>query len=140
MKTTYCPALGISIDIDLRGTPKGKELSICGNIKTREIESCGQNIGEIARLLPDNPRVQRIHALWKRWHLNSMKGGTFKQEACLSQMDVKPYPSSYYDQACAYLKEHGLYDDGGYRYGQEWLHEQLPECVVAEIQALQNKF
>jgi len=39
----------------------------------------GQNIDEIARLFPENDQAQRIHEVWKHWHLNDMCAGSPKQ-------------------------------------------------------------
>lgn len=41
-----------------------------------------------------------------------------------------------YDHACEILKELGLYDDRGYKYGHEWLVEIVPDEVITELKEL----
>jgi hypothetical protein len=48
---------------------------------------------------------------------------------------------SYYDWACAYLKQVGLYEmplpteKRGYRYGERWVYSEIPAEVIAEIKS-----
>lgn len=74
-----------------------------------------------------NESINSLNAVWGRWHLNDMKAGTKKQETA-----VKEYMKSHkydYSEVCEYLKEIGLYEDNGYRYGSAWLKEELSNHV-----------
>jgi hypothetical protein len=37
-----------------------------------------------------------------------------------------------YGKACEALKEANLYEDGGYKYGSQWLYRPLPREVIEE--------
>jgi len=66
----------VTIEIEYKEKKEGqKVLSICGNIWNRrnsDILSGDQNLDEILRVLPKNEIVQKIHAIWKKYHLNDM--------------------------------------------------------------------
>ena len=120
-------------------------LSICGSIwnpAETDLYSGGQNLEEIARLLPDNAKVQRIVEVWRRWHLNDMRAGSPAQEEWLRANPVKAaYPVSSYDVACAALAGAGLNPDPNYTrdgkpyaYGSTWLKEELPVDIVTEVE------
>jgi hypothetical protein len=79
---------------------------------------------------PANKKQQELIDIWKKWHLNGTHAGTEKQEEILEQnKDVYPYykKKDHYDWACRILKESGLYEDEGFRYGSGWTHRELPE-------------
>jgi hypothetical protein len=113
-------------------------LSICGSIwnpRETDIYSGGQNIDEIAKLLRGNARIQRIKAVWERWHLNDLRAGTPAQMAYLREHPVNAvYPESHYKKASKVLTDAGLNPDGGYKYGFAWLKEELPADVVAMVE------
>ncbi len=59
-------------------------VSICGEIwngSQTDCVQCGQCIDTILEFFPGDRKVQRIHDLWKQWHLNDMKAGTDLQLA-----------------------------------------------------------
>jgi len=143
-----CP---VSIEVEIRDRDNGAELSICGNIWNpirTDCYSCGQNLDEIAKLVP-TAKVRRIHAVWKEWHLNGMNAGTPAQTAIVktARPGFAPYPASDYDQCLRALEIAGLLydpdedrDNGegkprGYRYGSEWLYRPLPADVIAEVES-----
>ena len=77
---------GEKLTVDLEPISEYFELSVCGSIWNHirtDIYSGGQNLDEILRLFPKNPTARRLHALWKRWHLNGMKAGTRRQSEAL---------------------------------------------------------
>lgn len=132
----------VTVDIEL----EDGRLSICGNIwNPRETDcySCGQNLDEIVKLV-HTPKMKRIHAIWERWHLNDMKGGSPAQEAYLREHPVAfVYPQSHYEKVSEALAADGLNPDSSYlhegkpyRYGSAWLKEELPADVVAEAEAM----
>lgn len=102
--------LHLRVDIEVRETEKGPELSICGDtyrIGARDIESCGQICDEVRRLLDDKgatlvkPRadIERLLEVWDRWHLNGMRPGCvhqvgpewdFAREVTLVTYQLKP--------------------------------------------------
>lgn len=114
--------------------------------------SGGQNIDKIAALFPDDVKVQRMHAIWERWHLNKRRAGSPAQERWLRENPIPPeeyaYPKSHYEVARHKLAEAGLNPDtsftprvpnvnteGGYRYRSAWIREELPADVLAEIES-----
>lgn len=133
--------------VDLEEVDGCRELSVVGRVWNHlhtDIIAGGQLVDLIARSFPEDARVQRIAALWQRWHLNGMKSGTRAQRACLTGYELgcqdgsgDPYPSACrYDDACGVLKACGLLEDRGYRYGSSWLCDPLPPEVEAEVLAL----
>lgn len=110
---------------------------------------CGQILGELDEVTVwaqgwDADKAARLKALWKRWHLNDMRGGSPAQEAWLRANPVSAvYPESHYAKACEALAAAGLHPDPSYerngkpyRYGSAWLTEEVPPEVVAELFAL----
>lgn len=77
-KGSYRTADGrAQIDWELCSTPKGPEFSASGSFR----RSSGQCIDGIAKEYPSDEMVQRIHQVWKKYHLNGMRAGTLKQES-----------------------------------------------------------
>ena len=125
-------------------TPKYLELSICGNVWNTthtDIVCGGQCLGEMAKIIKD-PKFQKIHEVWKKWHLNGMHAGTPEQEAKIEWW--KSLGNKYdYDKVCEMLKKCGLYeveftgktvgkvyDHEPYKYGHGWIINDLPDEVV----------
>ncbi|MGL5713295.1 MAG: hypothetical protein ACRCX7_12635 [Cetobacterium sp.] len=113
---------------------KGIAISICGSVKIGEIESCGQCQDSIEALYKDGSlhkhadRVGRIVEIWNEWHLNDLKAGTKKQTEYLNKVGVVGY-----DEAVKALKDVGLYEDSGYRYGSDWLFNPAPNDIAEEL-------
>lgn len=126
--------------VDIKWELKDGRFSMTGAIwngSHTDWQSGGQNLEEIAELFPNNAKVQRMVAIWRRWHLNDMKAGTPAQEAIIeAHKDEFPgYPASHYTWACELLKANDLYEDNGYKYGSAWLKEKIPADVLAEIES-----
>lgn len=131
----------VTLDVrieDRRGEP---ELSIMGNVWNHlgtDIYSGGQNLDTIARLFPNDPKVQRILEVWREWHLNCMHAGTPAQEQAIKEGresgEITTYPD-WYGSACRYLESRGLLEDNGYRYGSAWLSRELPQGIIAEVES-----
>lgn len=114
--------------------------TMSGNIwnpRMTDIYSGGQCVDEIASYFPENETVQRMAAVWKRWHLNDMQAGSPAQRAFLeTHPDLRGY-----DAVTTALTEAGLNPDANYlhngkpyEYGTAWLKEDLPSEVIEEIQ------
>ena len=126
------------IKIELKDSPKGKVLSIMGGIwnsKHSDYYTCGQCLDTILEFFPSNPKVKRIVEIWNRWHLNDMKAGTPKQEACIREMPTPKTGQAIYDLTCEYLESKGLLVDNGYKYGSEWLFEEIPNEIIVEVES-----
>ena len=132
------------LTIDLEPVPGGAftELSICCDIyeqvrgRWRDIGG-GQAHEELSALFGDRPGVARLVELWERWHLNGMCAGTRSQQDFLWEHPITAvYPASHYELALEALAAAGLSPDRGYKYGQSWLVELLPEAVLNELAAL----
>lgn len=79
----------VEIEISLEEKEgKGPVLSMVGNVwlpSRRDVESCGQNYGHLkadiaTRVIP-RAQLDRMLAVWERWHLNDMRAGCEHQRA-----------------------------------------------------------
>jgi hypothetical protein len=135
-KSTVSPYL----NIDLEPQNEVTEISICGSIwqqNRKDIYAGGQIVDEISNMFPENLKVQRIKEIWERWHLNTMKSGTRKQDEVLDAHKTDHPEWKYsYTEACDILKKAGLYEDRGYKYGHAWLSENPPRSIVEELKEL----
>lgn len=94
--------------------------------------TCGQCVDTVAEQFPNDAKLQRMLVIWDRWHLNDMRAGTPEQMAISKDLP--------YDKACELLKAADKYvvpgpDGDPYAYGSQWLTEQLPAEVIAEIES-----
>lgn len=153
----YKRALPVEIDVEIREEKDGSVLSICGTIWTPRRSDAvvgGQCYGTIAKLFPDDPKVQRIIEVWKRWHLNGMRAGCEHQRA--EKWVERPIDPT------KPLDAYGIHFEGqrspssnrltwvrpeerpdglltapcpacGYHYGTRWLYEPLPEEIIEEV-------
>ena len=105
----------VRIELTHRNGPL--ELAISGEARDG---SCGQINMHIH---PDNitpakgrtvAEIWRLWAIWKRWHLNTMRAGCEHQTA-------NPYLMWRIGEPCPVCE---------YRYGHEWIAEPLPDDVV----------
>lgn len=107
--------------------PSGDCIGACGQInmhlKPAEIVPAkGWNSDLIVEFL----------AVWEKWHLNDMQAGTPEQMEYLEKYpDIKDY-----SKKCELLKQVGLYEIDGYKYGSKWLTKELPLEVVAFLKSL----
>lgn len=135
-------------DIHLNECRRYTELSICGavwNAAGTDHQQGGQCDDTIAELFPENPKVQRLVEIWKRWHLGGMRGGCVHQIAekwgDVLLDDTKPkthdnmavwtrpgdHPKGLLAKACPTC---------GYKYGTAWLVEAMPAKVEEEVRVL----
>lgn len=139
----------------------GERLSITGVLKPNgrgDAESCGQILDELkpARIAGtwNATMVERLREIWRRWHLNDMRAGAPDQEQALREaLGYQPNSrNSYYDWACAKLRELGIYESQsgalikvhgkgervarGYKYGEGWVYEEVPDQILEELAAL----
>ena len=140
-----CP---VTVEITLRQTDKGVELSMCGNVWNAirtDIYSGGQNGEEIASLVK-TAKVRRMCEVWRQYHLNGMNAGTPAQTEFVKAHRDDFSRLDFYTDACKALDAVGLLYDAsvdrdngpdqprGYRYGSEWLYTELPDSIIAEVQ------
>jgi hypothetical protein len=130
----------------LKFKPKGLCFSGSGTIYNHlgEMVSGGQNIDEIAQLLPNNGFVQRFAEIHSEWHLNDLTPGTEKQMEFINKYVKLAYEKSnselsFYEFAVKKLKEIGLLIDDGYKYGTAWLFRKIPDKIVEEIKSWKSK-
>ena len=70
--------------------------------------------------------------LWSRWHLNDMRAGDETQEAWLRANGR----GKTYTETCAMLDAAGFLVHNGYKYGNAWKHEDVPQHVTDYLLAL----
>jgi hypothetical protein len=119
----------------------GLELSMMGTIwNTRHSDSIsgGQNLDELKKYYRGDKDVQKVVSIWEKYHLNDMKAGTKAQTEAIEKW--KSQGNRYdYNSAVEHLKEIGLYDDNGYKYGHGWLYQPIPKSVIFELkEAIEN--
>lgn len=140
-----CP---VEVEIKLKTTKNDElEFTACGDIwnsKHTSVYSAGQNLDKIAEYIK-NPTFLEIYAIWKRYHLNTMKAGTEKQEEALeawreAQKAENKIILFDYRKDCEYLESVGLLFDEvngkPYKYGSAWLTRRIPEEIVNKIKRL----
>jgi hypothetical protein len=108
-------------------------ISISGVEGPHKNGNCSGGCGQIGYLRCTGGDVNaiKLHNVWKRWHLNDMRAGTPEQMEALREAKINGY-----DEACQFLKEKGLYEVDGYRYGSKWLHEEPPQEVIDFLESL----
>lgn len=105
----------------------------------RDYTTCGQILEELLSLFPDDELVNKIVKVWRKWHLNDLTAGSPRQTEFLEQFTDTPR-SDYYTWAKDKLSEAGIepdesfqYNGKAYSYGSAWLHTDLPDSVIDEI-------
>jgi hypothetical protein len=120
----------VNVTLELRDTPKGKELSICGEIwqsDKRDIEMGGQCLDHLAaeiRTYSNGWNLEKLAKLvdiWRRWHLNGMRTECEHQRARGETWETHP------SEECP---------DCGYKLGHAWLFEPLPQEVIEYVQSI----
>ena len=108
----------------------------------REFRCGGQAFDDVLATVPglkDNEVYMKLYKLWKEYHLNDLHAGTMKQEGYLRAYEkwhgVK-LDANNYDKACEVLKEAGLFEDEGVKYGHSWVTWEIPGPAVEEIKEL----
>ena len=84
----------------------------------------------------DASSAARLATIWDRWHLNDTVPGTPRQMEWIRANTFPGYPMEYYVWAVEGLTAAGLNPDQGYKYGSAWLTEQVPDTILAELQAM----
>lgn len=133
-----CPVV---VEVELRETDKGPELSIRGNILNHISTDCyvaGQCLDTIADFVK-NPLFKELYRFWQLYHLNGLHAGTVDQEHAIEEW--KKLGNKYdYTAVCEYLKSIGLYEvmhEGKlYRYGSGWLYRPIPENDLNRIKEI----
>lgn len=131
------------------------------NFPHSDILMGGQCFDTILNDFPEvkkNPIFMEVYDLWKKYHLNDLRAGTKAQEDLLKEAvkngELNTYGANNYKETCAYLESKNmLYDknylvskkqkDGStkkvpyrYRYGTDWLKEEIPEQDLLRIKSL----
>lgn len=151
--------------IDGRHIEEYKNLSICGEGRRGAFKG---SIGQIKDLfvrenLPKNTQwkaLDRLLEIWERWHLNGMRAGCVHQiEEGWNKRPIDPTkPLDAYGRFLGEGKhstrnmlvwvrpdEHpeGLLTKAcptcGYKYGTEWLVEELPEEIIEELKNMPDR-
>ncbi len=113
-----------------------KTLSMCGTGGQNREETA--DINSYKQLFVSEYDLNTITEVWQKWHLNDMKAGTKKQQAFIDEW--KKSNKYEYTAICEALKQAGLYEDNGYKYGHSWLVDPLPENVITDIISIFEKY
>ena len=123
-------------------TYDGTRLSICGVVGPMNNGNCTGNCGQIRPIEVaeyasgwNADMVTELNRVWERWHLNDLRAGTPSQELHLRIAKDNGWKYSY-EEACAMLKNAGLYEINGYKYGHSWLTEEIPQYVITFLDKL----
>lgn len=115
--------MGVFVDIEVKETDKGPELSISAELRRSGhgvmFGQCRDEVKAVAlRGTPIMPRreILRMVDIWERWHMNGMQAGCEHQRA-LGWNSYDEHPS----EPCPTC---------GYKYGTAWLYEPLPQDVI----------
>jgi hypothetical protein len=135
LKTVFFAGENFSctLKIEIKDKNSFKSLSIVGTCFTgkkllkseKNLLGWGQIQDQVKEIIP-----ARLYEIWKRWHLNDMRAGTFVQEEILRQAKASGVELNDYDDACNYLQRFDALVDDGYKYGSKWLKEELPQEVI----------
>ena len=102
-----------------------------------ELHSWGQidmSLKELNRREWEFPEeLETLLLLWERCHLNDLQAGTRRQTKALQEKDKTLLHTKNYEKAVQYLKEIGLYEDRGYKYGMGWLCKRIKDEAIAEL-------
>lgn len=97
-------------------------------------EMGGQCIDTLAELV-QNPLLQEIQTIWRKYHLNDLKAGTKLQEEAIEKWESEGNKYDY-TKAKDYLTSIGLNPHNGYEYGSAWLYMPIPEMVIQRIKEI----
>ena len=141
----------INMELRLMQTIYGYEhwvFSVSGRIFNHiqtNIYCGGQCLDEIFNFRKADKDFLKVYEWWKEYHLNDLNGGTKEQMKAVKEWVSKGNDYDY-TEVCGYLKGIGLYEvpfDGYaesqkyngelYRYGSDWVINEIPENVVDEI-------
>lgn len=115
------------------------DFTVCGNVWKRKhsnIIMAGQILDYLYEKFSNDDEFVKIYKWWKDWHLNTLNAGTDKQMEYIKKHEKEIRKSMdcgdkcYYTACCEKLKEGGLYEDKGYKYGTEWLYRELPQEII----------
>lgn len=102
----------------------GQRLSITGvegpKANGDAIGSCGQIRLDVSWHTNRIPEYSQIAGIWKRWHLNNMRAGCEHQRA-------ERWDKRLLSEPCPTC---------GYKFGSEWLHEEVPDHVLIFLRQL----
>ena len=149
----------VEVEVNVTDKPDGAALSITSSVwllSRRDIIAGGQLQDSLLDYLTEpaykRSDVDRLLAIWQRWHLNDMRAGCEHQRA--EQWDKRPlfedkplaayvaHPDGHHgwNMLVWVPEKHGGLlgkpcDTCGYRYGSRWLYEPLPLDVVESLKA-----
>lgn len=124
-------------NIHLRTLNEYYSLSVCGNTHKRGAKCQMQSeiLTYSNRVRPEDKVVfDFIMEIWWFYHLNDMCAGTYYQECCLGKTNFYSF-----EEQVEKLKKYNLYIDRGYRYGSDWLVNEIPEDILRKILKLINE-
>lgn len=140
----YCEILFIDGRLSISGVEgplvNGNAKGCCGQIVMSE--------WDIVEYAPgwDAAKEAEFRRLWNEWHLNNLTAGSPAQHEWIKSnpLDYR-YPKSHYEVYRDALRDVGLNPDPSYlhkgkpyAYGSAWLFREVPQEVIAWLEALPN--
>lgn len=135
-------------DWDLQHCESGHAVSMTGEIwqpRGNGCIACGQcqdsfracmNLGGFTYAKGmTKEKLRRLLDIWDEHHLNGMQSGTRQQMAILKENEINSdeRKGDWYTWACGVLKDRGLLEDRGYKFGSAWLFKQVPKKILLEV-------
>lgn len=134
----------VQTNVYVKITYKDGKLSLTGVEGPFQSGNCRGSCGQIdpIPLIKENKAhwiwLKTLNEIWERWHLNDLNAGSPAQEEYIRQLQFRGWKYDY-DEACDALLEAGLYRDpehSNYRYGTDWLFEEVPKHVITFLESL----
>lgn len=129
----------VDVEMELKENEGRPVLSVCGEVWNARHTDCvagGQCLDDLTPFFKNNRKFCEIHRLWKSYHLNDMHAGDRAQEEYLRDNLKGGYD---YGKACELLKQAGLYEHDGYKYGHGWIYEPIPEDDLLKIKSIMSE-
>lgn len=103
--------------------------------------SASQNLSDFKLFYGQNKFLDKVIDTWDKYHNNDINPGTPKQMDFLRELSKKNNVDFIeYNTAVDLLKEEGIYDDNGYKYGHSFFRLEIPEEVIEDIMAWEDQY
>lgn len=135
----HMPKARCKVEVQLRYDEDGRAVfSACGEVwnkRENDCIMCGQCLDDMHI---DNELFKEVRSLWKKYHLNDMHAGTYKQTEFLEAHEEEHRWD--YTKCCELLEKNMLlvdtWEGKPYTYGHAWLYWSIPEKDLKRIEEI----